>query len=104
MLVTYKQLLQEVVSRAICSDREYKRPLKQIERLMHAAHKTRAEDDMIELLGILIEQYEVRLGYTDPVLSPRDRLAGLMEARREGFKKYLEAVPDVPSDEHDRLE
>ncbi len=81
MLVTYKQLLQEVVPRPISSDREYKRALKQIERLMHAVHKTRAEDDMIELLGTLIEQYEVRLGYTDPVLSPRDRLAGLMEAR-----------------------
>ena len=104
MLVTYKQLLQEVVPRPISSDREYKRALKQIERLMHATRKTRAEDDMIELLGILIEQYEVRLGYTDPVLSPRDRLAGLMEARREDFEKYLEAVPDVPPDENDRFE
>ena len=81
MLVTYKKLLQEVVPRPISSDREYKRAMKQIERLMRAAHKTRAEDDMIELLGTLIEQYEVRLGYTDPVLAPRDRLAGLMEAR-----------------------
>ena len=81
MLVTYKELLQEVVPRPISSDREYKRALRQITRLMHSTHKTRAEDDMIELLGTLIEQYEVRLGYTDPVLSPRDRLAGLMEAR-----------------------
>jgi len=80
MLVTYKQLLQEVVPRPISSDREYKRALKQIERLMTAAHQTRAEADMIELLGTLIEQYEVRQGYTDPVLLPRDRLAGLMEA------------------------
>ncbi len=81
MLVTYKKLLQEIVPRPISSDREYKRALKQIERLIRASHKTRAEDDMIELLGTLIEQYEVRLGFTDPVLSPRDRLAGLMGAR-----------------------
>jgi transcriptional regulator with XRE-family HTH domain len=30
----------------------------------------------------MIEQYEMRLGYTAPVLSSRDRLAGLIEARQ----------------------
>jgi plasmid maintenance system antidote protein VapI len=36
---------------------------------------------MIELLATLVEQYEIRQGYVAPVLSPRDRLAGLLEAR-----------------------
>jgi HTH-type transcriptional regulator/antitoxin HigA len=55
--------------------------MNQIEKLMRKRRNTRAEDDMIELLATLVEQYEIRQGYTDPVLSPRDRLAGLMEAR-----------------------
>jgi HTH-type transcriptional regulator/antitoxin HigA len=49
---------------------------------MRKSKRSRAEDDMIELLATLIEQHEVRQGFTDPVISPRDRLAGLMEARR----------------------
>jgi antitoxin component HigA of HigAB toxin-antitoxin module len=49
---------------------------------MRKRKKTRAEDDMIELLATLVEQYEIRQGFTDPVLSPQDRLAGLLEARQ----------------------
>ena len=78
----YKELLQEVVPRPIASDRAYRRALNQIEYLMRSAKKTRAQGDMIELLATLIEQYEIRQGHTAPVLSPRDRLAGLIEARR----------------------
>ena len=37
---------------------------------------------MLELLATLVEQYEIRNGYTNPVISPRDRLAGLIEARQ----------------------
>lgn len=80
MPVSYKELLQTVVPRPISSDRAYKRAMRQIEQLMRQPKTTRAEGDMIELLATLIEQYEIRQGYTDPVLSPRDRLAGLMEA------------------------
>ena len=82
MSTTYKGLLQEIVPRPIASERSYKRTLGQIEHLMRKPKKTRAEDDMIELLATLVEQYEIRRGYADPMLSPRDRLAGLMEARR----------------------
>ena len=95
MLATYKELLQEVVPRPISSDREYKRALKQIGRLMRKARKTRAENDMIELLATLIEQFEIRQGYTDPVLSPKDRLAGLMQAR-EVSPSELSELANVP--------
>jgi hypothetical protein len=37
--------------------------------------RSRAEDDLLELLATLVEQYEVRQGYAVPELSPRDRLA-----------------------------
>jgi HTH-type transcriptional regulator/antitoxin HigA len=82
MPTTYEDLLQEIVPRPISSDRAYRRALRQIEHLMRKRKKTRAEDDMIELLATLIEQYEIRHGYADPVLSPRDRLAGLLEAHQ----------------------
>jgi len=82
MSTTYKELLQEFVPRPVVSERAYQRTLKQIERLMRKAKKTRAEDDMLELLATLVEQYEIRNGYPNPVVSPRERLAGLIEARQ----------------------
>ena len=81
MSTAYKELLQQVVPRPIASDRAYKRALGQVEHLMRKSRRTRAEDDMIELLATLIEQYEQRKGHNDPVLSPREKLAGLIEAR-----------------------
>jgi antitoxin component HigA of HigAB toxin-antitoxin module len=82
MSTTYQELLQQLVPRPIASARAYKRALSQIERLMSKAKKTRAEDDMIALLATLIEQYEIRQGYAEPAVPPRDRLAGLIEARQ----------------------
>ena len=82
MSTAYQQLLQDVVPRPIATDRAYRRALSQIEHLMRSRKKNRAQDDMIELLATLIEQYEIRQGHSAPVLSPRDRLAGLIEARR----------------------
>jgi antitoxin component HigA of HigAB toxin-antitoxin module len=79
--VTYRELLDEVVPRPISSDAAYQRALRQIERLMRRPRRTRAEDDMIALLAMLIEQYEIGLGYDTPQLAPRDRLAGLIDAR-----------------------
>ena len=82
MSTTYEQLLQTVLPRPIASDREYRRALRQIEALMRGPNKTRAQADMIALLATLIEQYEIRQGFTDPKISPQDRLAGLLEARQ----------------------
>ena len=79
--VTYQELLQEVAPRPLSSDRAYRRALRQIERLMHKQKKSRAEDDMITLLATLIEEYEIRTGFSTPELSPKNRLSGLIEAR-----------------------
>jgi HTH-type transcriptional regulator/antitoxin HigA len=82
MSTAYETLLQEFVPRPISSQRGYQRTLKQIDGLIRKAKRSRAEDDLLELLATLVEQYEIRQGHTTPELSPRDRLAGLMEARQ----------------------
>ncbi len=82
MSITYQTLLQEFVPRPIGSERAHQRTLKQIDGLIRKDKRSRAEDDLLELLATLVEQYEVRQGYTVPELSPRDRLAGLIEARQ----------------------
>jgi HTH-type transcriptional regulator/antitoxin HigA len=81
MSATYETLLQEFVPRPISSERAYRRTSKQIDGLIRKAKRSRAEDDLLELLATLVEQYEIREGYSVPELSPRDRLAGLIEAR-----------------------
>jgi HTH-type transcriptional regulator/antitoxin HigA len=81
MSTTYETLLQKFIPRPISSQRAYQRTLKQIDGLIRKAKRSRAEDDLLELLATLAEQYEIRQGYTAPELSPRDRLTGLIEAR-----------------------
>lgn len=82
MSTAYETLLQEFVPRPISSPRGYQRTLKQIDGLIRKDNRNRAEDDLLELLATLVEQYEIRQGHATPTLSPRDRLAGLMEARQ----------------------
>jgi len=82
MSTTYETLLQEFVPRPISSQRGYQRTLKQLDGLIRKAKHSRAEDDLLELLATLVEQSEIRQGHTTPELSPRDRLAGLIEARQ----------------------
>jgi HTH-type transcriptional regulator / antitoxin HigA len=81
MTTSYLTLLQEFLPRPIASASAYRRTLKQIDGLMRKGRRSRAEDDLLELLATLAEQYEFRQGYATPKLSPRERLAGLMEAR-----------------------
>ena len=95
MSTAYQDLLHDVVPRPITSRRAYRRALRQIEHLMRSAKKTRAVDDMIELLATLIEQYELRQGYSDPQVSPRDRLASLIEARQL-TQSQLSSLSGVP--------
>ncbi len=82
MPTTYQMLLQEFVPRPISSARGWQRTLKQLDGLIRKTVRTRAEDDLLELLATLVEQYEVRQGYAVPEISPRDRLAGLIQARQ----------------------
>jgi hypothetical protein len=91
MSTTYESLLQEFVPRPISSQRAYQRTLKQIDGLIRKAKRSRAEDDLLELLAALVEAYEIRQGYTVPELSPRDRLGGLIEARHLTLRSISKA-------------
>jgi HTH-type transcriptional regulator / antitoxin HigA len=82
MSTAYETLLQEFVPRPISSQRAYQRTLRQIDGLIRKAKRSRAEDELLELLATLVEQYEIRQGYTVPRLAPRDRLAQLIDARQ----------------------
>ncbi|MCO6456653.1 MAG: helix-turn-helix domain-containing protein [Pirellulaceae bacterium] len=82
MSTAYATLLQEFVPRPISSHRGYLRTLKQIGGLIRQAKRSRAEDELLELLATLVEHYEIRQGHANPELSPRERLAGLIEARQ----------------------
>ena len=66
----YKALLQEFVPRPISSESAYRKTLGQVDRLIRQPKRSRAEDDLLELLATLVEQ-----------IPPRGRLAGLIEAR-----------------------
>ena len=95
MSTAYQTLLQQFVPRPITSASAYRRTLKQIDGLIRRAKRSRAEDDLLELLATLVEQYEIRQGHTTPELSPRDRLAGLIEARQL-TQTELSRVSQVP--------
>jgi antitoxin component HigA of HigAB toxin-antitoxin module len=82
MSTTYQTLLQQFVPRLISSEPAYQRTLMQIDGLIRKAKRSRADDDLLELLATLVEQYQIRQGYTAAELSPRDRLAGLIKARQ----------------------
>lgn len=76
---TYESLLLEYKPRPIRNETAYSRALRQVERLMKQ-RRTRAEDELLELLSSLIVQYESRV-YPEPEVSPAEILAHLIEAR-----------------------
>jgi HTH-type transcriptional regulator/antitoxin HigA len=78
-LTTYQSLLVEFVPRPIRSEREHRRALRQIERLM-TAHPGRAKSELIDLWATLIEQYEATELPT-PKKSPRELLLHYLETR-----------------------
>jgi HTH-type transcriptional regulator/antitoxin HigA len=78
-LSQYQALLVEFVPRPIRSEREYRKSLRQIERLM-TANPTREMGELIDLLATLIEQYEAA-DHPTPKLPPRQLLDHYLENR-----------------------
>jgi HTH-type transcriptional regulator/antitoxin HigA len=76
----YEQLLLEFAPRAIRSRTQYKRVLRQVDCLMRRPRRTRAEDDLLELLASLVAQYE-QTRFPAPDVTPGQMIAHLMEAR-----------------------
>jgi len=78
-MTAYQSLLVDYSPRPIRTPREHKRALGQIERLM-TPHPSREQSELIELLAMLIEQYE-SVQYPTPQNSPRDMLEHYLENR-----------------------
>jgi HTH-type transcriptional regulator/antitoxin HigA len=75
----YRSLLNELAPQPIRSDKDYRRALAQLEKLM-VPHPSAAQSLLIEMLSTLIEKYESR-EYPTPRLAPAEMLRQLISAR-----------------------
>ena len=78
--LAYEVLLVEYKPRPIRTESEYRRSRRALERLMKP-HPSRGESELIELMALLIEQYE-SMKYATPHLPAAKILDHLMESRR----------------------
>ena len=79
-VTAYQSLLLDFTPRPISTQSQYKRVMRQIDKLIKKCRLSRAEEDFLELLSTLIVQYESRV-YPAPKVSPGEMLAHLIEAR-----------------------
>jgi HTH-type transcriptional regulator/antitoxin HigA len=79
-LTAYESLLLDVRPRPIRSKPAYRQALRHVEDLMSRPHPSRAESEMVELLSMLIEQYE-EIELPTPDASPVEILDHLIEVR-----------------------
>ena len=77
-VVEYGALLSEIKPQVIRTERQNEEYLKLLEQLTVQKHVNRAERKLIELLTVLIEDYESK-EYPVPAASPLDVLRHLME-------------------------
>lgn len=77
----YRKLLAEYLPQPIRTQQEYKRALRQLEKLM-VPNPGRAQSLLIEVFATLIEQYETR-EFPTPSVAPAEMLAQLIESRGE---------------------
>jgi len=80
--VTYGELLARVQPHAIKDDREYDRLVAEVGRLMERGERnlSREETSLLEMLSILIEDYD-RKHYPLPPSEPHKMVAFLLEQR-----------------------
>lgn len=79
-ITEYQTLLLDFTPRPIRTETEYRRAMRQIDRLMKAEKLSRAESQLLELLATLAEQYESS-EYPTPKVSQADLLSHLVDAR-----------------------
>jgi HTH-type transcriptional regulator/antitoxin HigA len=79
-LAHYDRLLLELKPRPIRTKADYRRVLRQLDDLMEP-HPSRERAMMIDLLAVLVEQYEATHFPTAQQLTPEEYLAELLEAR-----------------------
>jgi HTH-type transcriptional regulator/antitoxin HigA len=76
----YDNLLLDVRPRPIRSATAHRRALRQIEQLMSKPHLSRAESEIVELLAMLIEEFE-SARHPVPAVRPSQMLEHLLDAR-----------------------
>ena len=77
---SYAELLVQIKPRPIASKAALDRTYKLIDKLMSKSELSRAESEMLELLSMLVEQYESR-EHPTPHVSAADMLEHLIESR-----------------------
>ena len=77
---SYKTLLQEAQPQVIRDSATHRRALRWIEKLMKQTKRTAAEERLLELLSILVNDYEEKLHPTPDIEPPR-LLKHFMQAR-----------------------
>lgn len=75
----YRQLVNQYLPRPLRTESDYRRALKQVEKLM-VPHPSPAVSMLIEVLATLIEQYESQ-HHPAPAVSPAEMLAHCIAAR-----------------------
>ena len=77
--IAYRALLEEFLPQAIHNERNYRKYLARFESLLDEKSRSAAEDRYLELLAILIEDYEEK---DDPIEAPAPTLAAGVAAIR----------------------
>ena len=91
---SYSDLLVQIEPRPIGSNAALEKTYRLIDRLMNKPELNRAESQMLELLSMLIEQYESR-EHPTPKVSAAELLAHLLESRAI-TKAKLAAATNIP--------
>jgi HTH-type transcriptional regulator/antitoxin HigA len=79
-MTAYQELLLDYSPRPVRNEREYRRTMRSIDRLMKKPRLSRAESELLELLSTLAEQYE-SIECPTPKASQKDMLAHFLDAR-----------------------
>ena len=79
-ITEYQSLLLDFTPRPIHAEGEYRRAMRQIDRLMKMEKLSRAESQLLELLATLVEEYESD-EYPTPKVSQPELLAHLIDAK-----------------------
>ena|SRR5579863_1238048 len=77
----YGALLSQTKPEVVSGDRQHQLYIKQLEKLTGQAEVTAAEEKLIHLLTVLVEDYEAR-NFPVPEAGPLDIVRHLMEAHR----------------------
>ncbi len=90
--LTYNQLLTQIQPRPIQSAIDYEAMLSELERLMEIEESQLSEEEasMLELLAILIEDYETKTTPMPNTASPHDVLDELVAAHQLRQKDLLD--------------